>query len=79
MIWLIRVQKNSMIIKRVLKAKYLLPVLFNFRAGSNSEFKENYLFRNIGPNKSNKMELTRLQVNPNLYINLQNSHRRQYN
>ena len=44
-------------------AESLLPALFTFRAGSNSDFKEDSLFRNIEPSKSNRLELTRLVKN----------------
>ena len=40
--------------------KYLLPALSNYRAGSNSNFKDDYLFRNIEPSKRNRIELARL-------------------
>ena len=40
--------------------KCLLPALFNFRAGSNSNFKDDSHFRNIEPSKSNRIELARL-------------------
>ena len=40
--------------------QYLLPALSNYRAGSNSSFKDDSLFRNIGSSKSNRIKLARL-------------------